>query len=335
MVKTKSDGGFGSRISSTRWNRYGTFSAKFKSGATGPGIVTAMMLSNPLLQEEISIEITGRDPKTVITDLYRQQYSVIHNRRHPVDNVKEEDSTSSSSAASSSPLSEEKKSVEENSHGMDDENSLEETHTLKRSMTENEVIYKIEWTPEMIRWSVDGQVLRTLTAKELFDKKGYGLPTDPMMLQLTIWDGGYDRETDLWSGGKTDYGEWNQKEYRTEVEWIEIVCRDPKEAKKQHPWPGPDASKRLLEQIEAETVQKEKERKGQEGSDDDEVNAEDSQENRKEKSGGIFSVLMDSLLRVLLRWTLILLVIVGSASYLTDPSRGNGQRTKKALALKQ
>ncbi|ORZ15993.1 hypothetical protein BCR41DRAFT_58329 [Lobosporangium transversale] len=78
-VKTQSGGGFGATVSSTRWNRYGTFAAKFKSGATGPGIVTAMMLSNPILGEEITIEVTGRDPKTVITDFYRHSAQ----RSHP------------------------------------------------------------------------------------------------------------------------------------------------------------------------------------------------------------------------------------------------------------
>ncbi|KAF9084756.1 hypothetical protein BGX27_003714, partial [Mortierella sp. AM989] len=37
-VRTQSGGGFGATVSSTRWNKYGSFSTKLKSGSTGPGI---------------------------------------------------------------------------------------------------------------------------------------------------------------------------------------------------------------------------------------------------------------------------------------------------------
>ncbi|KAF9961052.1 hypothetical protein BGZ70_008378 [Mortierella alpina] len=378
-VKTKSGGGFGARVSSTRWSRYGTFSAKFKS---------AMMLSNPILGEEISIEITGRDPKTAVTDLYRhsvdghQGGSEAKSSRSMVlpaslssvlpsmDKIRTRTRKLKDLLLHTKHSKDSAKSGSDENEGED--NSLEQAHPLKRSMTEHSAVYKIEWTPDMIRWSVDGQVLRTLTSKDLIKQKGYGLPSEPMMLQLTVWDGGYDKETSAWVGGKTDYGETNQNEYVTEVEWIEVSCRDNKESKR-HPWPGSDAKKRLA-QVEAEEKEKEKEKEKQE----QEQHKAKEAENEKEKKAaahdekqenqtargswlfgrgkgqsaedhtkkvklsqkstkgepGVFARMVDSLVRTLMRWNFILLVLVGSASYLTDPSRKNGGHVK-AHHLKQ
>ncbi|KAF9121128.1 hypothetical protein BGW39_010833 [Mortierella sp. 14UC] len=75
-VKVKSGGGFGATVSSTRWNRYGTFAAQLRTGSTGPGIVTAFILSNPALGEEISFQVTGRDPYTVLTEYYKHPASL-------------------------------------------------------------------------------------------------------------------------------------------------------------------------------------------------------------------------------------------------------------------
>ncbi|KAG0325203.1 hypothetical protein BG004_003278 [Podila humilis] len=71
-VRNRSGGGFGATVSTTRWSTFGTFSVKMRSGATGPGIVTAMMLANPERGEEISIELIGRDPQSVVTEFYRR-----------------------------------------------------------------------------------------------------------------------------------------------------------------------------------------------------------------------------------------------------------------------
>ncbi|KAF9576497.1 hypothetical protein EC968_007975 [Mortierella alpina] len=372
-VKTKSGGGFGARVSSTRWSRYGTFSAKFKSGATGPGIVTAMMLSNPILGEEISIEITGRDPKTAITDLYRHSVDAHHGGAEAKSSRSMVLPASLSSVLPSMDkirtrtrklkdlLLHTKNSKDSSDERGAEDDSLELAHPLKRSMTENNVVYKIEWTPDMIRWSVDGQVLRTLTSKDLIKQKGYGIPSEPMMLQLTIWDGGYDKETSAWVGGKTDYGETNQNEYVTEVEWIEVSCRDNKESKR-HPWPGSEAKQRLA-QVEAEQREREKEKAKQEEMQQKAAAHDEKQENQtargswffgrgkgervedhkekakvtlksKKREPGVFAKFVDSLVRTLMHWTFILLILVGSASYLTDPSRKN-VRHLKVHELKQ
>ncbi|KAF9111651.1 hypothetical protein BGX27_004631 [Mortierella sp. AM989] len=381
-VKTKSGGGFGATVSSTRWNRYGTFSAKLRSGATGPGIVTAMMLSNPILGEEITIEVTGRDPKRVITDLYRLS----------IQGTKQSSSSSSwlpsfkpvvpmpsidglrtrtrklkdmilqkkyrKDLTADTVVVQKAESDEggENSQETEDD-SLEESHELKKPTTQNDMVYKIEWTPDRIQWSVDKQVLRTLTSKDLLKYKGYGIPSHPMQLQLTIWDAGHNAETEAWAGGKTDYGKNDEKEYATLVEWIDISCHDPKESKR-NPWPGAEALKRL-EQVEKAEREERKLKEKEEKKKEEEAKKKQAEADKKEKlrikaeeklkrnenstkGGWIFgrdtkqqihmhhtllsknesgwvARFLDSTVHFFLRWLLILVALVGSASYLTEP----------------
>ncbi|KAF8930245.1 hypothetical protein BGZ58_008368 [Dissophora ornata] len=220
MVKTQSGGGFGATISSTRWNKYGTFSAKLKSGSTGPGIVTAFLLSNPALGEEISFELTGRDPHQVITNYYRRVPAMTADYYSDGVNIV---------------------SHSHSHHPHSRLESHEETHNLKKDTTKSDLVYKIEWNEHMIRWSVDGKAIRTVHAKDV-ESHG-GLPENPMQVQLTIWDAGHTSETMAWAGGKTHYGADNLDEYIATVSSVEISCQNTKEGKK--PWPGHDASKRL------------------------------------------------------------------------------------------
>ncbi|KAG0050742.1 hypothetical protein BGZ83_004489 [Gryganskiella cystojenkinii] len=374
-IKTQSGGGFGATISSTRWNKYGTFSAKFKSGATGPGIVTAMMLSNPILGEEVTFQVTGRDPKKVITDFYR-------------DAMMPSSSSSSSSTSSSSsqsggknhglfralsldsffqsdmsrgrkqlkdmltprfiaskktksvvPVDDSHKEVSNTDQPVpvvptergDDDGSLEETHALKKSATENDLVYKIEWTEQKIEWSVDNKVIRTLRAKDLIAQHGIGLPSEPMQLQFTIWDAGHSDETRDWAGGvATDYGVKNEKEYVTSIEWIEIVCQDPK-ASQGTAWPGPEAQKRLAQVNKASEVRA-KEEEQKKADEETKKKEEEKKKASKKETGSRKEVKMtkmsknkrgwvtrfvDALLSLLLRWAVLLVTLTMSAEYLT------------------
>ncbi|KAI7816320.1 hypothetical protein BC939DRAFT_508398, partial [Gamsiella multidivaricata] len=160
-VKTQSGGGFGATISSTRWNLYGSFSAKLKSGATGPGIVTAMMLSNPMRGEEITIEVTGRDPHTVVTDFYSHSARDSHSSKGtgswlPSLNLKSVVPSmdglrvrTRKLKAMILPKTQEKKNKEhdqdedEKEEEVEEDNSLEESHALKRSAVDHDLVYKI------------------------------------------------------------------------------------------------------------------------------------------------------------------------------------------------
>lgn len=303
MVKTQSGGGFGATISSTRWSKYGTFTAKFRSGATGPGIVTAFLLSNPALGEEISFELTGRDPKRVITNYYR--------RIRPTETLEE---------AVQPHLCGASKGTHSHHHHVSKLKSHEESHELKRDSTKHDLVYKIEWTDKMIRWSVDGKVLRTVLAKDVNTPALGGLPENPMQLQLTVWDAGHAIETQDWAGGKTDYGADNLDEYVTTVHSIEMNCFDSKEGNK--PWPGPDALKRLKKAQALETEMAKKYRKLNKGKKKDDGKFSGGYQEYHGREESWFSRLWEFLHMILLsliKWTFVLLALVCGAAYFTQP----------------
>ncbi|KAF9562336.1 CRH- protein [Mortierella alpina] len=313
MVKTQSGGGFGATVSSTRWNKYGSFSIKLKSGSTGPGIVTAFLLSNPALGEEISFELTGKDPKKVVTNYYRRirpevppssaHHGSSHNshNHHPPLSHKEGTPLDPHSYPDMYP--------EILPHPHSRLEAHEETLDLKKDSTKHELLYKIEWNENMIRWSVDGKVLRTVHAKDVVAHGG--LPEYPMQLQITIWDAGHSPATMDWAGGRTEYGPDNLDEYVAVVDSIEIACKNPKDGNK--PWPGPEALKRLkIADAEA---------------------AESARRFRKMNKGGYadhglgqdqgFVASAKNFFRIavlsLIKWTFVLLAIVCGAAYLTEP----------------
>ncbi|KAG0277901.1 hypothetical protein BGZ96_002654 [Linnemannia gamsii] len=293
MVKTQSGGGFGATISSTRWNKYGTFITKFRSGATGPGIVTAFLLSNPALGEEISFELTGRDPKRVITNYYRRVRS-----------------SETLEKSFQHHLGDASKGVHSHHHHPASTlESHEESHELKRDSTKHDLVYKIEWTDKMIRWSVDGKVLRTVLAKN-----------NLMQLQLTTWDAGHAIETQDWAGGKTDYGADNLDEYVTTVHSIEMNCFDSKEGNK--PWPGPDALKRLkkAQALEAEMAKKFKKlNKGKKIGDGKFYGGHQEYHGREESWFSRVGGFLHMILLSLIKWTFVLLALVCGAAYFTQP----------------
>ncbi|KAF9433430.1 hypothetical protein BGZ76_009478 [Entomortierella beljakovae] len=384
-VRTQSGGGFGATVSSTRWNRYGTFSAKFRSGATGPGIVTAMTLSNPILGEEITIEITGQNPKKAFTDLYHHAphdskpsswllnfKTVVHMpsmeglmiQTHRLkEMIMRKRRQYTGSTADSEVVQKVGSDINgENLSHQEHEHSLEESHDLKKSAAENDLVYKIEWTPDRIQWSVDKQILRTLTSKDLLKYRGYSIPSYPMQLQLTIWDAGYNPETEAWAGGETDYGDKGDKEYATLVEWIDISCHDSKESKR-NPWPGADASKRLEQVEKEERGKKEQEEKEEKLKTEalkmkkvepkkvtnassaerswifshapkEHTHSQHHQQRTllSKNESGYISRLIDWIVGLLIRWSFILVALVGSASYLTEPISVQSQQRKQYYA---
>lgn len=65
--------------------------------------------------------------------------------------------------------------------------------------------YGIEWTPEFVKWSIDGTVVRTLTPDQV---KGDFYPQTPMQIKIGSWSGG-DPQNEPgvieWAKGPTDY----------------------------------------------------------------------------------------------------------------------------------
>lgn len=341
-----------------------------------------MMLSNPILGEEISFEVTGRDPKTVITDFYRHSVPdaemVAQSRSSgsvawlssslrsvfapsvSIDGIRTRTRKLKNMILHKEDVGD--KDAKSTDDGVDDDSSLEAFHPLKKSAVDNGFVYKIEWTPEKIQWSVDGTVLRALTAKNLIQQKGYGLPSHPMLLQFTIWDAGHNNETEAWSGGRTDYGPKDEKEYATLIEWVDIACYDPKESK-HNPWPGAEASKRLAlaeKQEKEEKAAQEKEAKKKEAEEKKRMKqAQKEEKKRAAKEKGWFSGnritqklsedmhddeadepgkvsrFVDALISISVRWMFIMVALSGSASYLTRPEGAYGQQHYKNFASKK
>lgn len=344
-IKTRSGGGFGATVSATRWSMFGTFSVKMKSGATGPGIVTAVMLVNPERGEEISMELVGRDPRAVVTEFYRRPSSD-HHYHSPHISGGDGDKDSVWGLSLSTPVawggrrfrdllwtlkdvaetfesvvpftrSTSSRAAKATSSDFDDdpsvaekmitEETLEQTHELHKSATEYAFVYTIEWSKNKITWLVDGKRIRTLKAK---NAPG-GLPKGPMQLQLTIWDAGYSHETMGWAGAHTDYGEDNSREYVTVVDWIEVKCASAKEGFKT--WPGSEALKRL-----------EKVRHG---------STEFSKVRVQTEERSQISQFFVRMVNWLLMWDFVVLALIAAGLHLTDPEMSSQPLVKKETSL--
>jgi len=100
---------------------------------------------------------------------------------------------------------------------------------------ENFHTYEIDWQPDQITWSVDGQIGRTLKKSDTFNEttKQYDYPQTPARVQLSLWPGGLstnDAGTIAWAGGEID---WNSQDiqkfgyYYATFKEVKITCYDP------------------------------------------------------------------------------------------------------------
>lgn len=88
--------------------------------------------------------------------------------------------------------------------------------------------YKVVWTKEATTWSIDGNVIRTLS----FDnaKSGTRYPQTPMNVRIGIWAGGDPSNaqgTIEWAGGETDY---SKVPYTMYIKDVTIVNHNPAES---------------------------------------------------------------------------------------------------------
>lgn len=95
--------------------------------------------------------------------------------------------------------------------------------------------YKIDWTPEEITWSIDGQVGRIKKRSDTYNEttKRYEYPQTPARVQLSLWPGGLPsngKGTIEWAGGLVD---WNSEDmqrnqyYYAGVKEVTMECYDP------------------------------------------------------------------------------------------------------------
>ncbi|KAG8903471.1 hypothetical protein FRB99_003249 [Tulasnella sp. 403] len=75
--------------------------------------------------------------------------------------------------------------------------------------------YTIDWQPDSLTWSIDGNPVRTLNKADTLSKDGsyYAYPTTPARVQLSIWPAGIPsspKGTVDWAGGMID---WSDPDY--------------------------------------------------------------------------------------------------------------------------
>ncbi|KAE8352646.1 glycosidase crf2 [Aspergillus coremiiformis] len=95
--------------------------------------------------------------------------------------------------------------------------------------------YEIDWKPDVITWSVDGAVKRTLTRESTWNETGkrYQFPQTPSRMQLSLWPAGQASNpegTIQWAGGEIDWNSQDIKEkgyYYAEFGEITVQCYDP------------------------------------------------------------------------------------------------------------
>lgn len=96
--------------------------------------------------------------------------------------------------------------------------------------------YEIDWTPDQITWSIDGQVGRTKKRSDTWNSTDnkFHYPQTPSRVQLSLWPGGLEsnaKGTVDWAGGVID---WNSQDiqnngyYYSVFKSVEITCYDAK-----------------------------------------------------------------------------------------------------------
>ncbi|KAL1958438.1 hypothetical protein VTO42DRAFT_4539 [Malbranchea cinnamomea] len=95
--------------------------------------------------------------------------------------------------------------------------------------------YEIDWKPESITWSIDGNKVRVLERDSTFNESAnrYEFPQTPSRVQLSLWPGGLPSNgegTIEWAGGEID---WNHPDiqkhgyYYAMVDEVTVECYDP------------------------------------------------------------------------------------------------------------
>ncbi|KAF9198558.1 hypothetical protein BGZ49_000590 [Haplosporangium sp. Z 27] len=208
--------GLGSVVSTTRFMQYGNVTARIKTGSTSPGVVSAFIMRNEIPGDEIDFEFVGRNPSEAQTNFYYKT---------PPDMPTEEIDYNNTGKI---PL------------GM---NTASDFH-----------VYGIEWMPDYIKWSIDGNVIRSVfrnqTVDELDPVSGVPLvdkttgqhikrfPTTPSRIQFGIWDGGQGSNgTAAWAGSPTDWSKPNQT-YEVQIDYVDIQCFYSGNGTEKWPPPG-------------------------------------------------------------------------------------------------
>lgn len=99
---------------------------------------------------------------------------------------------------------------------------------------QNKHTYTIDWKPDYITWSIDGEPMRTKYRNETYNSttQSYHFPQSPSRVQISLWPGGLESNgegTINWAGGVVD---WNSQYmtngyYYAMVYDVSVECYDP------------------------------------------------------------------------------------------------------------
>lgn len=95
--------------------------------------------------------------------------------------------------------------------------------------------YEVDWTPDTVTWSVDGQVGRVLKKSDTWNEtcNCYNYPQTPARVQLSLWPGGLSTNaagTIAWAGGEIDWNSQDIKDngyYYVTFKEVKIECYNP------------------------------------------------------------------------------------------------------------
>ncbi|KAF2657011.1 glycoside hydrolase family 16 protein [Lophiostoma macrostomum CBS 122681] len=111
---------------------------------------------------------------------------------------------------------------------------------LSVDTTTNQHEYCVDWTEDTLKWSIDGNEMRSLDRKDTWNATSnrFDYPQTPARVMLSLWPAGISKNqpgTIEWSGGMID---WNSQYmtngyYYAEVEQVTVKCYDPPDGVKK------------------------------------------------------------------------------------------------------
>ncbi|MBW0465999.1 hypothetical protein O181_005714 [Austropuccinia psidii MF-1] len=190
VVKVSADGkvndklGDGSTFNSTFSLLYGKVTVTM-TAAPVPGAVTALVLMGTKTMDEIDVEILGGDPTHWQTNVFRPAPK----ETEPLYGV--------FGGVESYPK-----------NGV-----VGQTHT-----------YVVDWSPKQIVWSVDGQVVRTLTPAQTLHNGAEHYPSALSRIQLGLWDASNPLGTSDWAKGPIPWSKLKGKPIKALVKSVQVEC---------------------------------------------------------------------------------------------------------------
>lgn len=149
-----------------------------------PGSVTALVLLGATTADEIDIEILGGDPSHWQTNVFRP------------------------APGEAEPLYGVFGGIEFYPKG-----TAGSTHT-----------YVVDWSPERIVWSVDGQIARTLTPDQTLHGEYRHYPSALSRIQVGLWDASSPVATSQWAKGPIPWEQRQNKPISALIKSIMVEC---------------------------------------------------------------------------------------------------------------